>query len=144
MDNFRAGQTSALSYGIECDLDHQMSYLNTMLRALGDANPHWDFAMRAQHELRDLQEYKSRIEAIELPENAARPLRRYTDATERLLREILRDVAEGNGSPPYGVMAVPTCDSSPRARLCTGFAVRNRAIALVGYVADAVRLRCFC
>ena len=100
MDNFRAGQTSALSYGIECDLDHQMSYLNTMLRALGDANPHWDFAMRAQHELRDLQEYKSRIEAIELPENAARPLRRYTDATERLLREILRDVAEGNGSPP--------------------------------------------
>ena len=100
MDNFRAGQTSALSYGIECDLDHQMSYLNTMRRALGDANPPWDFAMRAQHELRDLQEYKSRIEAIELPENAARPLRRYTDATERLLREILRDVAEGNGSPP--------------------------------------------
>jgi hypothetical protein len=91
LENFRTGRTSALTYDIECDLDHQLSYIDTMLQALSDWNPHWDFEMRAQHELRDLAENRSRIEALELPRHDAEPLLRYAAATERLLSAVLRE-----------------------------------------------------
>lgn len=91
-ENFRASRGSSLTYGIECDLDHQASYLETMIRQWEEQNPHWDFRMRAQNELRDLSEYQERIEALELPDDESGPLLRYVSATRRLL-EVLAEIA---------------------------------------------------
>jgi hypothetical protein len=89
--NFRTGRVSALTFGIECDLDHQMSYIETMLEALNNWSPHWDFEFRAQHELRDLREFESRIDALELPTEESQPLLRYTKATRDLLEQIVEE-----------------------------------------------------
>jgi hypothetical protein len=91
-ENFRASRGSALTYGIECDLDHQASYLETMIRQWHERNPHWDFRMRAENELRDLTEYQERIEALELPDGESGPLLRYVFAT-RLLLETIAEMA---------------------------------------------------
>lgn len=91
-ENFRTSRGSALTYGIECDLDHQASYLETMIRQWQEKNPHWDFRMRAQNELRDLGEYKERIAALELADDESGPLLRYVFAT-RLLLETIAEMA---------------------------------------------------
>lgn len=92
--NFRAKCGSALTYGIECDLDHQASYIEVMIRAWQERNSHWDFRMRAESELRDLREYRERVEALELPVEESAPLLRYVSATEHLLRAVAEIATE--------------------------------------------------
>jgi hypothetical protein len=92
-ENFRARRGDALTYGIECDLDHQADYILSLLRALEAKSPHWDFAMRATNELRELHELRERLEALELPQQVAAPLLRYTDTTDQLLRAIVDEVS---------------------------------------------------
>lgn len=85
---FRDGNVRSLTYGIECDLDHQASYLETMLNAWSSRSPHWDFVMRADHELRDLREFRDRLQALELPGGDTAALRGYMTATQQLLKAI--------------------------------------------------------
>ena len=92
-DNFRAANARALTYGIECDLDHQASYLPHLVNALAARNPHWDIGLRAGAELRDLEEFKERVERLELPAGEEAPLLFYIAATTELLRAILDAVA---------------------------------------------------
>lgn len=93
VENFLAGSGKALTYDVECDLEHQASYIETMVRALQEGNPHWDFAMRAEGELKDLTEFEERIDCLELPVEQSGPLRRYTEATRAVLKEVLAAAA---------------------------------------------------
>src|SRR5215472_5007308 len=69
---FRGGNTRELSWGVECDLDHQASYINTLLLALDRRDPHWDFQLRASNERRDLDDFRARLASLEedLPPHA--------------------------------------------------------------------------
>lgn len=101
VDNFRADNGRALTYGIECDLDHQASYLSTMMDALAGENPHWDFKLRAGTELRELNNLTERIECLELPAGIEAPLLNYIGATRDLLCAII-DTAPGSSASARG------------------------------------------
>lgn len=95
VDNFLTRNVHAVTYGVECDLDHQASYLVAMVQELDARNPRWEFERHATNERVELREVRERIEALELPDDVEGPLLRYVDATDRLLAAIL---AYGTGS----------------------------------------------
>jgi hypothetical protein len=87
---FRSANAKALSYGIECDLDHHASYLGALLAAWDRRDPHWDFRMRVGSELAELSDLRTRLEALEedLPPHAGE-LFAYIDRTAELLHALL-------------------------------------------------------
>lgn len=89
--NFLAGRVTAITFGIELDLDHQASYLETMIKALLEQNQYWDYGLRAGDELKDLAEFQSRLEALELPDEIAAPFCRYIDATRAMLDMVVEE-----------------------------------------------------
>lgn len=89
--NFRSNNVRAITYGIECDLDHQYSYVKGMLEELRRKNPHWDFELRANNELRDLRQLRDRLDAVELPDSEAAPFLEYMAATEQLLITVFEE-----------------------------------------------------
>ena len=100
-DNFRASNARALTYGIECDLEHQASYLETLVEALRAASPDWDFRLRAGAELKDLHNFRDRVECLELPPAVAAPLLAYMGITRQLLEAILSTLPD-DGQRPSG------------------------------------------
>ena len=99
-ESFRSGNVHALSYGIECDLDHQASYLVSLLSAWDRRDPHWDFRMRAESEVADLADFRARLESLDedMPAHATR-LFAYMDLTAALLDAILESI-DSQPAPP--------------------------------------------
>jgi hypothetical protein len=98
-DRFREGDGTALTYGIECDLDHQASYLTGLLAAIDRRDPNWDFALRADHELRDLLSFRDRLKCLE--ENSppyAATILAYMDVTADLLHAIIESTSAPRGA----------------------------------------------
>ena len=93
VDNFLAERGSALTYGIECDLEHQADYIRVMIEAIASGNRLWNYELRTRDELQDLADFRSRLEALELPEETTRPFYRYMETTRALLEQVLQDVA---------------------------------------------------
>ena len=93
VENFLAERVAALTYGIELDIEHQAAYIRTMLEALRSGNRLWNYVLRVGNELRDLAEFRHRLEALELPEEGSQRFYRYMDATDALLKEILREAS---------------------------------------------------
>ena len=63
VENLRVGRVNAPTYEVEFDLDHQAGYLGALFEAFAAHNPHWDFALRAGGELRDLQTIRAALES---------------------------------------------------------------------------------
>ena len=91
-ENFWEEKVDALSFGVELDLDHQATYLDGLMEELARGNREWHFHVHAQRELRDLEDFWGRIEAIELPAVVFARFDRYAKATRRLLNAILLDM----------------------------------------------------
>jgi hypothetical protein len=89
VENLRVGRVNAPTYEVEFDLDHQAGYLGALFEAFAAHNPHWDFALRAGGELRDLQTIRAELESSGAGATEVQALRTYMDLTERLIRAIL-------------------------------------------------------
>jgi hypothetical protein len=96
VDNFLSGDVRALTYGIECDLDHHASYVIALIDEFQAGNPRWEFQTLATTKRAELHELKERIRALELPEHVAAAFERYTDATDQLLLAVSQH-APGTG-----------------------------------------------
>jgi hypothetical protein len=90
VDRFRRNDGGALTYGIECDLDHQADYVDTILGAIDRNDPSWDFLVRAGDELRDLLSFRERLASLEedLPPYATELLE-YMNVTVELLEAVI-------------------------------------------------------
>lgn len=100
VSNFLSNNVRSLTYGIECDLEHQAAYLVTMVEALRDKNQHWDFVMRANHELRDLEQFVDRLQSLELGGEVEAPYHIYAGAVKRLLNAVKDSVASAQRPGP--------------------------------------------
>src|SRR5690242_14795475 len=84
-DNFRHGLGTAPTYKVECDLDHQASYIPELVNAWLTRNPNWDVTKRASHELRDLRTCARKVEELAASGVDGTALRAYIQVTRSLL-----------------------------------------------------------
>lgn len=91
--NFRAGKNNALTYGLEHDIDHEVSYIQSLVRSAIAGEP-LDYPRLAGNELKEVQEMSLKLEACELPDSERAKYSDFLQDMLALLDELKNHVPE--------------------------------------------------
>jgi hypothetical protein len=90
-ESFRNGNKNALTFELESAIDHVASYVYALGSALME-KADYDFTMRGIEELHELGRIREELDSgiASLENHKTETYRRFVDATERLLKELIK------------------------------------------------------
>jgi len=89
VERFRAGDWRAVSYDVECAIDHLAGSVAALMDGLASGRE-WEFATLAAHRLCDLERIEGMLGAIDLDPADKGRIAAYLADTRALLDEIAR------------------------------------------------------
>jgi hypothetical protein len=93
-ESFWSQDARQATYALECDLDHQVSYIEALFQAWDEQNPHWNLPLRISLEQEDTAAFEERLKNLSADPQRVRALKAYLVATKDLLQSMLEQVTE--------------------------------------------------